>query len=114
MALNRAGLWPITLGPKEGLALVNGTHVMAGIATLGVLRAERLRAAADVIGAMSLEAYLATERVFDHRLNDLRPHPGQTQVAENMLALLDGSGDCAIARTVRSRTRSVFISGAVP
>ncbi len=91
VALNRAGLWPITLGPKEGLALVNGTHVMAGIATLGVLRAERLAAAADVIGAMSLEAYLATERVFDHRLNDLRPHPGQTQVAENMLALLDGS-----------------------
>src|SRR5579863_6386400 len=56
VALKRAGLWPITLGPKEGLALVNGTHVMAGIATLGVLRAERLATAADVIGAMSLEA----------------------------------------------------------
>ena len=57
-ALERAGLKPISLGAKEGLALINGTQVMTAIAALGVLRAERLAAAADVIGAMSLEAYL--------------------------------------------------------
>lgn len=90
-ALKRAGLWPLSLGAKEGLALVNGTHMMAAIAALSVLRAERLAAAADVIGAMSLEAYLGSERVFDHRLNDLRPHPGQSQVADNLRALLEGS-----------------------
>lgn len=90
-ALERAGLKPVTLGAKEGLALINGTQVMTGIAALGVLRAERLAAAADVIAAMSLEAFLGTERVFDRRLNDLRPHPGQSRVADNLRALLAGS-----------------------
>ncbi|MGC1381088.1 MAG: histidine ammonia-lyase, partial [Candidatus Baltobacteraceae bacterium] len=91
VALERAGLRPIELGAKEGLALINGTQVMTATAALGVLRAERLAAAADVIGAMSLEAYLATERVFDRRLNDLRPHPGQERVAANLRLLLAGS-----------------------
>ena len=91
VALEQAGLKPIQLGPKEGLALVNGTQVMTGIAALGVIRAERLAAAADIIAAMSLEAYLGTERVFDRRLNDLRPHPGQERVAGNLRALLAGS-----------------------
>jgi len=90
-ALARAGLQPITLGAKEGLALINGTQVMTGIAALGILRAERLCAAADIIGAMSLEAFLGTDRVFDRRINDLRPHPGQSQVSDNLRALLDGS-----------------------
>jgi histidine ammonia-lyase len=90
-ALRAAGLEPIALGAKEGLALVNGTQVMTAIAALGVLRADRLAAAADVIGAMSLEAYLGTERVFDRRLNDLRPHPGQEFVAANLRGLLEGS-----------------------
>ncbi len=91
VALERAGLVPVALGAKEGLALINGTQVMTAVAALGVLRAERLAAAADVIGAMSLEAYLGTERVFDRRLNDLRPHPGQERVASNLRALLAGS-----------------------
>ena len=90
-ALARAGLHPVTLGPKEGLALINGTQVMTAIASLGVLRAERLAAAADVIGAMSLEAFLGTDRVFDRRINDLRPHAGQIRVAENLRAILEGS-----------------------
>ena len=91
VALERAGLRPVELGAKEGLALINGTQVMTGIAALGILRAERLAAAADVIGALSLEAYLATERVFDRRINDLRPHPGQARVAANLRALLADS-----------------------
>ena len=91
IALQRAGLRPIVLGAKEGLALINGTQVMTGIAALGVLRAQRLAAAADVIGAMSLEAYLGTEHVFDRRLNELRPHPGQAVVADNLRALLADS-----------------------
>jgi histidine ammonia-lyase len=90
-ALDRAGLKPIALGAKEGLALVNGTEVVTGIAALGALRAQRLMATADVIGAMSLEAYLGTDRVFDKRLNALRPHPGQARVADNLRKLLAGS-----------------------
>src|ERR1700678_60410 len=88
LALERAGLRAVTLGPKEGLALINGTQVMTGIAALGVLRAERLAAAADVIGAMSLEAFLGTDRVFHERINGLRPHPGRARVADNLRALL--------------------------
>ena len=91
VAFERAGLAPIELGAKEGLALINGTQVMTAIAALGILRAERLAAAADLIAAMSLEGYLGTERVFDRRLNDLRPHPGQERVAGNLRALLEGS-----------------------
>lgn len=90
-ALARAGLKPVTLGAKEGLALINGTQVMTGIAALGILRAERLAAAADVIAAMSLEAFLGTDRVFDRRINDLRPHEGQGRVAENLRAILQQS-----------------------
>ncbi|HEV3153494.1 MAG TPA: histidine ammonia-lyase [Candidatus Baltobacteraceae bacterium] len=90
-ALKLAGLEPIELGAKEGLALVNGTEVMTGIAALCLLRAERLIAAADVIGAMALEAFLGTDRVFDRRINALRPHPGQGRVADNLRALLHGS-----------------------
>jgi histidine ammonia-lyase len=90
-ALERAGLEPIELAAKEGLALVNGTQVMTAVAALGVLQAQRLAAAADVIGAMALEAFLGTDRVFDRRINDLRPHPGQARVADNLRALLAGS-----------------------
>ncbi len=91
VALERAGVRPVRLGAKEGLALVNGTQIMTAIAALGVLRAERLAEAADVIGALSLEAFLGTDRVFDRRINDLRPHPGQTSVARHLRALLAGS-----------------------
>ncbi len=90
-ALRRAGLHPVTLGAKEGLALINGTQVMTGIASLAVLRAMRLARIADVIAAMSLEAFLGSERVFDDRINSLRPHPGQADVARHLRELLDGS-----------------------
>ncbi len=87
-ALTRAGLEPVTLGAKEGLALINGTQVMTAIGALGVLRAQWLVAAADVIAAMSLEAFLGTDRAFDARINALRPHPGQKASADRLRALL--------------------------
>jgi len=90
-ALARAGLEPLRLEAKEGLSLVNGTEAMTGIAALCALRAERLIACADVIGAMALEAYLATDRVFDKRINALRPHPGQMRVANNLRSMLRNS-----------------------
>jgi histidine ammonia-lyase len=90
-ALREAGLEPLVLAAKEGLSLVNGTEVMTGMAALSLLRAENLLAAADIIGAMSLEAFLGTDRVFDRRINALRPHPGQANVAANLRALLADS-----------------------
>jgi histidine ammonia-lyase len=90
-ALARAGLAPLELRAKEGLSLINGTEVMTGIAALALLRAERMLAAADVIGALSIEAFHATDHVFDARINALRPHPGQIAVADNLRTLLRDS-----------------------
>ncbi len=91
-ALAAAGLSPLTLSYKEGLALVNGTQVMTGIGALAAFRAENACKAADIASAMSLEAFMGTDAAFDERLNALRPHRGQALVAANLRRLLRGSG----------------------
>jgi len=90
-ALSAAGLSPIELGAKEGLALLNGTQLMAGIAALVHHDGERLAASADVIGAMSLEAMEGTGAAFDEALIGARPHPGQVAAAAHLRELLVGS-----------------------
>jgi histidine ammonia-lyase len=87
-AMKRAGVTPVVLEAKEGLALINGTQLMASLGTLALLDAERLCAVADVAGAMSLEALKGSSRPFDDRLQAARPHPGQATVARNLRALL--------------------------
>jgi histidine ammonia-lyase len=94
----RAGLAPVTLEAKEGLALVNGTQGMLGVGILAAGRALRLTRAADVAAALSLEALLGTDRPFDPRLQGLRPHPGQAASAANLLRLVDGSAILASHR----------------
>ena len=89
--LAEVGIAPVVLEAKEGLALINGTQLMASLGTLALLSAERLATAADVAGAMSLEALKGTARPFDERLQALRPHPGQALVAANLRALLADS-----------------------
>src|SRR2546427_24472 len=89
--LGRAGLRPLELQAKEGLALVNGTQGMLAIGTLALVRSEQLARAADVIAAMTIEASLGTDAPFDERLQRLRPHPGQAASATNLRVLLDGS-----------------------
>ena len=91
-ALRAARLQPLTLSYKEGLALINGTQIMTGIGALTAYRADIACKAADIAGAMSLEAFLGTAAAFDERLNALRPHPGQARVAANMRQLLRNSG----------------------
>ena len=90
-ALKMAGISPVVLEAKEGLALINGTQYMASLGTLALLEAERLATVADVAGAMSLEASKGSSRPFDPRLHAARPHPGQAVVATNMRALLTDS-----------------------
>ncbi|HEX8086987.1 MAG TPA: histidine ammonia-lyase [Solirubrobacteraceae bacterium] len=90
-ALARAGLRPIALGPKEGLAIVNGTHLMSAAGALAVRDAQRLLGAATVAVALSLEAFKGSTVPFDARLQDVRPHPGQRRVAARLRELLDGS-----------------------
>ena len=91
-ALRHAMLAPVRLEAKEGLALLNGTHLMAGLGTLAALDAARLASLADVTGAMSLEALMGTNTAFDSRIHALRPHPGQLACAANLRALTADSG----------------------
>src|SRR5881396_2739510 len=68
---------PRRLGPKEGLALINGTQLITAVGTLALLEAEELAAVADIAGACTLEALKGSHRAFDPRLHALRPHRGQ-------------------------------------
>jgi histidine ammonia-lyase len=90
-ALKRAGLKPLALGAKEGLALLNGTQAMTAVGGLAVARGRRLVRLADVAGAMSLEALKGTPAAFDPRIHLARPHQGQIETAAHLRALMTGS-----------------------
>ena len=91
-ALRRAGLAPIKLRAKEGLALTNGTTVMTAVGLLETARAIKLADLADIAGCMSLEALHGTPSAFDERIHQLRPHPRQLDCARNLRSILEGSG----------------------
>jgi histidine ammonia-lyase len=90
-ALRRAGLAPVRLAAKEGLALINGTHLMAACGALALRDARRILDAAIVTAALSLEAFMGSTTPFDARIHALRRHPGQNAVAARLRALLEGS-----------------------
>jgi histidine ammonia-lyase len=90
-ALSLAGLSPITLQAKEGLALINGTQAMVATGIFALHTAERCARLADLIGAMSTDALQGTDAAFDERIHLVRPHPGQQTSAANLRALLADS-----------------------
>jgi histidine ammonia-lyase len=90
-ALKAARLKPVRLETKEGLALINGTDGMLGMLVLACADAERLFRTADVTAAMSAEALLGTDRAFQARLHEVRPHAGQVASAANLMKLMRGS-----------------------
>ncbi|HEX2051643.1 MAG TPA: histidine ammonia-lyase [Actinomycetota bacterium] len=96
--LRAAGIEPLEPSHKEGLALVNGTEAMLALGILAFERARRLARAADVAGAMSVEACLGTDRAFRADLVALRPHAGAQVVARNLRSLLAGSAIVASHR----------------
>ncbi|HEX4332470.1 MAG TPA: histidine ammonia-lyase [Usitatibacter sp.] len=89
--LRIAGLEPLRLGPKEGLALLNGTQVSTALALQGLFAAENLYAAAVVSGAMSVDAAMGSDTPFDPRIHELRGHAGQSSAAALYRKLLAGS-----------------------
>jgi histidine ammonia-lyase len=97
-ALRAAGLEPVELGAKEGLALINGTDGMLGMLVMAIADLGVVLRTADVAAAMSVEAQLGTDRVFAADLQALRPHPGQAASAENLRRILEGSGVVASHR----------------
>ncbi|MFL6764689.1 MAG: histidine ammonia-lyase [Sphingomicrobium sp.] len=90
-ALDRLGLQPLQLGPKEGLALINGTQASAALALDALFAGERVFAAAIAAGAMSVDALKGSAKPFDPRLSELRGQPGQVRVAAAIHGLLQGS-----------------------
>lgn len=99
-ALSRVGLEPSQLKAKEGLALLNGTQVMTAIGALSARDGRQLLKAAQIASGMSLEALKGTDAVFDDRIHEVRPHPGQKRCAENMKKLtaeseiIESHSDC--------------------
>jgi histidine ammonia-lyase len=89
--LKRAGLEPLRLGPKEGLALLNGTQVSTALALRGLFATRSMFAAAVVSGAMSVDAAMGSDTPFDARIHELRGHAGQIEAAGMYRALLAGS-----------------------
>jgi histidine ammonia-lyase len=90
-ALERAGLEPVDVREKEGLALINGTQATTGMGVLALLRAEAAVETADLAGAMSLEGLKGTPTPFDPKVHANRPHPGQITSAARLRALLADS-----------------------
>lgn len=119
-ALAAAGLEPVVLEEKEGLALINGTDGMLGMLVLACHDLHRLLSLADITAAMSVEAQLGTDKVFAADLQALRPHPGQAAAAENMTRLLAGSGivashanpDCPVVQDAYSLRCAPQVAGA--
>jgi histidine ammonia-lyase len=91
-ALRAAGLTPVTLGAKEGLALINGTQVSTAVAALALAGAERLARSADVTAALSIDALRGSVHPFEPRVHAARPFPGQAVSADNLTRLITGSG----------------------
>ncbi len=87
----KQGLKPLALGPKEGLALINGTQFMASFGALGLYRFHHLLEQADIIAAITLDATESSTKPFDPRLHEIRPFAGNKLVAQRMLALIEGS-----------------------
>jgi histidine ammonia-lyase len=107
-ALTEAGLEPVELSEKEGLALINGTDGMLGMLCLAIHDLRALVSVADIAASMSVEALLGTDRVFAAELQALRPHPGQASSARNMTRLLAGSGVVASHLTEDVRVQDAY------
>jgi histidine ammonia-lyase len=107
-ALPWAGIEPVTLGPKEGLALINGTDGMLAMLVLACIDLRRLLRVADITAAMSVEALLGTDRAFAEDLVGLRPQRGQGDSAANLRALLAGSEIVASHREGDARVQDAY------
>ncbi|WP_086710456.1 histidine ammonia-lyase [Streptomyces antimycoticus] len=120
-ALAHAGLQPVTLSAKEGLALINGTDGMLGMLCLALCDLSVLATTADITCAMSVEALLGTDRVFADDLQAVRPHPGQRASAHNLRTLLANSAivashrgaDCSDVQDAYSLRCAPQVAGAV-
>ncbi len=90
-AMALVGKVPAKLGPKDGLALINGTSVMLALGALALVEAKKIVKLADIIACLTLDAVRGTASAFDERISKLKPQPGQVDVSRNLLRLIAGS-----------------------
>ena len=113
-ALRRAGLQPIALHAKEGLALLNGTQAMTAVGVLAIARARRLVRLADLSGAMTLDSLIGTPAAFDPRIQQARPHAGQGSAAAHLVDLLAGSQIREFHREHDTRVQDAYCLRCMP
>jgi histidine ammonia-lyase len=113
-ALAQAGLTPLVLEAKEGLALLNGTQAMCAVGGLALLRGLRVTRLFDLTGAMALEALMGTPVAFDERIHQARPHPGQVQAAAHLRELLRNSEIRESHRTNDPRVQDAYCLRCMP
>jgi len=90
-AIDQINKSPIKLGPKDGLALINGTAVMAALGSIGIEKSKVLMKLADISAAMTCDGVRGTKKAYDPRIQQLKPHPGQIRSANNLRNLIEGS-----------------------
>jgi len=98
-ALKKAGIKPIRLGAKEGLALINGTQFMTALGVLSLLESEHLCNIADLTGALTLEALRGTSKPFSKEIHEVRPHPGQIKCAAHLRKILNSGGKSELSKS---------------
>ncbi len=113
-ALAAAGLEPVTLQPKEGLALINGTQMITALGNLAVARLRKLVPLADEIAALSLEALRGTRAAYDPRIHQARPHPGQIEVAAHLREILGETSEIAESHKQCNRVQDAYSLRCLP
>ena len=114
VALAAAGLHPVTLQAKEGLALINGTQLITALGNLALEKFNRLASLADAIAGLSLEALRGTRAAFDPRIHAARPHPGQIAVAAHMRELLGPSSAISDSHQDCHRVQDAYSLRCIP
>lgn len=113
-ALKGAGLAPVVLQAKEGLALINGTQLITALGNLAVARLRRLIPLSDEIAALSLEALRGTRAAFDPRIHAVRPHPGQIAAAGHMREILGDTSEIAASHQDCHRVQDAYSLRCIP
>lgn len=113
-AIDQIGKEPVVLKAKDGLALINGTAVMAALGSLALYEANRIVKIADIATAMTLEAVRGTKRAYDHDISSLKPHPGQLHSSSNLLRLLDGESEIASSHEDCGKVQDPYSLRCVP
>ena len=111
-ALAIAGLEPVVLGAKEGLALINGTQCMTAVGVLGVYDALQLAKTSDICAAFTMEALQGIPEAYEAMVHELRPHPGQMAAAANVRKIVEGSS--LIYRTERDKVQDAYTLRCTP